>query len=172
MGALCILLDYHLLTSTHFSAPAACSREICEAASQQRPRPNQPPIQVLFLLESWTPPPSVQAGRVVRVNEAVMRKLAGVETAHRIDAVGLLTKPANFVSFLDVQTDESEGHRAGQNGSGGEASGSGRREEGRTEGLCSQPSCYMSPQEWCPTATHVVALDGIQVSEGRSEAMA
>jgi hypothetical protein len=107
----------------------------------------------------------MQAERVVRVNEAVMRKLAGVETAARIEAVGLLAKPPSFVSFLDVQLEAANGRMAGDSGASGAPSSSGRSKEpeARAALLCSQPSCYMAPQDWCPGATRVVALDGIQV---------
>ncbi|KXZ52683.1 hypothetical protein GPECTOR_9g729 [Gonium pectorale] len=50
-------------------------------------------VRLLLLLEGARPPPAVAAGRVVRVTEAVMKKVSGVESAGGVEAVAELDLP-------------------------------------------------------------------------------
>ncbi|KAH8947443.1 hypothetical protein BDL97_11G041300 [Sphagnum fallax] len=84
-------------------------REICEYALKKGGGGENLQFEVLLVLD-WTPEPpdlAIWSDRILRVSEAVMCKVAGVESSQGLGCVGVLPLPSSFCNLEAIQSASS-----------------------------------------------------------------
>jgi len=84
-------------------------REICEYALKKGGGGESLQFEVLLVLDGTPEPPdlAIWSDRIVRVSEAVMCKVAGVESSQGLGCVGVLPLPSSFCNLEAIQSASS-----------------------------------------------------------------